>query len=68
MDCNVGGIERIGRILAGVALIIAAYGGLSGLGAILVYVAGAVLLGTGVIRFCPISKLLGINTCGEQAG
>jgi len=68
MDCNVGGIERIGRILAGIALIITAYAGLAGLGAILVYAAGAVFLGTGIVRFCPISKLLGINTCSEPSG
>lgn len=59
MKTNVGGIDRILRILAGVILIaLAAIGTIGPWGYI-----GIVLLATGLFRFCPAYTLLGLNTC-----
>ena len=61
MKANVGGIDRVVRILAGIGILSlvfilegsARYWGLVGL----------VPLATGVFRFCPAYALLGLNTC-----
>ena len=59
MQKNVGGIDRILRIVVGVALVAAtALGYLPVWGYI-----GVVPLVTGLINFCPLYPLLGINTC-----
>jgi hypothetical protein len=59
MKTNVGGIDRILRILAGAILIaLAAIGTIGPWGFI-----GIVPLATGLFRFCPVYPLLGLNTC-----
>lgn len=64
MTCNVGGIERTLRISLGVILIAIGYlVGLPVWGAVVLYVLGAAALITGVIQYCPVSHLLGTNTC-----
>jgi len=64
MKANVGGIDRIVRLLAGLALIAV---GVLGLVAspwnIVAMGAGAVLTLTSVISFCPLYTILGINSC-----
>ncbi|MBW8458216.1 MAG: DUF2892 domain-containing protein [Thiobacillus sp.] len=59
MSCNVGSIDRIIRILAGLALIAWALMG----GPVWAWV-GIVPLATGVFKLCPAYSLLGLNTCG----
>mgnify|MGYP002655333924 CR=1 FL=1 len=59
MTANVGGIDRILRIVAGLALIALAATGVVGAWG---YV-GVIVLATGVFRFCGAYTLLGINTC-----
>ena len=64
MKSNVGGIDRILRISAGVVLIgLAATGTVGAWGWI-----GVVPLLTGAIGFCPIYPLLGLNTCPLKQG
>ena len=58
MKSNVGGIDKILRIIAGVALV-----GWAAMGGPLWAWIGVVPLLTGVLGFCPAYKLLGINTC-----
>lgn len=66
MKANVGGIDRVLRIIAGLAVLSlffvlegnARYWGLVGI----------VPLLTGFFRFCPVYPLLGINTCPLQRG
>ncbi|HSJ80174.1 MAG TPA: DUF2892 domain-containing protein [Thiobacillus sp.] len=58
MSCNVGSIDRIIRILAGLALIAWALMG----GPVWAWV-GVVPLATGVFKLCPAYSLLGLNTC-----
>jgi ABC-type branched-subunit amino acid transport system permease subunit len=59
MTANVGGIDRILRIVAGLVLIALAAMGVVGAWGYL----GAIVLATGVFRFCGAYTLLGINTC-----
>ena len=59
MTPNVGNIDRIIRIVAGLALIAWALAG----GPAWAWI-GVLPLATGVFRFCPASRLLGMNTCG----
>ena len=61
MKANVGGIDRILRIIVGLALIGVAVSGVSVWGWI-----GVVPLATGLIKFCPLYSILGFNTCPMQ--
>lgn len=58
MKANVGGIDRILRIVIGLALIAWAVLG----GPIWAWV-GVVPLATGLLKFCPFYPLLGMSTC-----
>ncbi len=60
MRANVGGIDRILRIVAGLALIALAAMNVVGLWG---YIVGGVVLATGLFRFCGAYTLLGINSC-----
>ena len=67
MKHNVGGIDRIGRIVLGVVLLVV------GLVApidmtwrIVALVVAAVALVTAIVRFCPANWMLGINTCETE--
>lgn len=59
MKVNVGGLDRALRIVVGLTLIVATLVGAIGLWGWI----GLVPLATGLLRFCPVYPLLGINTC-----
>jgi hypothetical protein len=59
MTSNVGGMDRILRIVAGLVLIVLAATGVVGAWGYL----GVVVMATGVFSFCGVYTLLGINTC-----
>jgi Protein of unknown function (DUF2892) len=59
MTANVGGIDRILRIVAGLVLIALALTGTIGAWGWI----GLVPLATGLFRVCPAYGLLGMNTC-----
>ncbi|MFN3738640.1 DUF2892 domain-containing protein [Hydrogenophaga sp.] len=59
MTKNVGGIDRILRIVVGAALIVAAATGTVGLWGYI----GVLPLLTGLMGWCPPYALLGFNTC-----
>lgn len=64
MPHNVGGTEQLIRVILGVVLLGAAsLHFFTGTPAIVAYVVGVVALLTGLIRFCPVWSLFGINTC-----
>lgn len=67
MTCNVGGVERPIRIVAGILLVsLGAFGGLpEGLG-LAAYIVGGIALVTGAIGYCPLWTLLGMNTCAPK--
>ncbi|WP_339857686.1 DUF2892 domain-containing protein [Thalassospira alkalitolerans] len=68
---NVGQVDRILRLVAGVVLLALPFvlagetGPVSALGGFgwLSMVAGAVMLLTGAMRFCPIYRIFGLRTC-----
>ncbi len=64
MKPNVGGMDRIGRIVLGIVLLIVGLAAPIGAASqIVVLVVAAIALVTAVVRFCPANALLGINTC-----
>jgi len=67
MNANVGGIDRIIRLVAGLALItFGAIGGLVSPWNFVAMGAGAVFTLTAVIRFCPLYPILGISSCSKK--
>jgi hypothetical protein len=68
MQCNVGGVDRTGRIVIGIVLLLLGLLAPMSVGwKVLVFVLAAVALITATIRFCPANYLLGINTCGPKS-
>ncbi|WP_444677055.1 YgaP family membrane protein [Halomonas sp. E19] len=59
MKTNVGGIDKILRIVVGAVLIGLAITGVIGAWGWI----GVLPLATGLFNFCPAYQLLGINTC-----
>lgn len=62
MKSNVGGIDRVLRISAGLVLVALTLTGTVGAWGWL----GLVPLATGLAGFCPLYPLLGLNTCPAQ--
>ena len=62
MKANVGGIDKVLRIVVGVALVGAAATGTIGLWGYI----GVVPLATGLIGWCPAYPLLGMNSCSKK--
>ena len=74
MNKNVGGTDRVARLVLGVVLIVAGIAGYAGLlplavgplpqalTAVVVFVLGAVLLATGLARRCLLNRLVGLDT------
>ena len=59
---NVGSLDRIARIILGLALLAGYF--LNGDGAYgWLYLIGIVPLATGLMSSCPIYSILGLNTC-----
>jgi O-antigen ligase len=59
MKTNVGGIDKIARIVVGAVLILLALTGTIGAWGWI----GIVPLATGLFNFCPLYSLIGVNTC-----
>jgi hypothetical protein len=59
MKSNAGGIDRIVRIVAGLALIAATVTGAIGVWGWI----GIIPLATGLVGVCPLYSVLGLNTC-----
>ncbi len=59
MKTNIGGIERIIRIVAGLVLVVLAATGTVGWWGWL----GAIPMATGLLGWCPPYAMLGISTC-----
>jgi hypothetical protein len=64
MNANVGGIDRILRIVVGLVLI--AWAAVLG-GPVWAWI-GLVPLTTGLFKFCPFYPLLGLSTCPVKKG
>jgi Protein of unknown function (DUF2892) len=59
MEVNVGTVDRILRVIAGLALIGLTLQGVIGIWGWL----GLVVLATGVFSYCPAYGLMGVKTC-----
>lgn len=62
MKKNVGGVDRVLRIVVGLVLVALAATGSIGVWGWL----GLIVLATGVFSFCGAYTLLGLNTCALQ--
>ncbi len=60
---NVGQIDRIARIIIGLALLSLVFVGPKTLWGLI----GPVPLATAAVSFCPLYRLLGVNTLGKGA-
>ncbi len=68
MKVNVGSTDRIIRLVAAAAAIVLAFLiGPTSVGGIILIVVGLVLAVTGLVRFCPLYSLFGMDTCGRDA-
>ena len=71
MSCNVGTAERFVRalVIAPIAIVLALVvfrvDTVPGIAALVV---AAAMLGTALIKWCPLNRLFGIDTCGESKG
>ena len=61
MKANVGGIDRGMRIILGLVLVGLA---LAGIGSPWTWI-GIVPLATGLLNFCPLYSIFGMNTCSK---
>ncbi len=62
MSCNVGGVDRALRIVAGLVILALGVAGPLGWWGLV----GLVPLATGVLRFCPAYTILGLRTCAAD--
>ena len=73
MTVNVGTVDRVLRLIIGIALIVWAFGILPQIGAVpspwswIVGIVGAVLALTALIGSCPAYTMLGLSTCSKRA-
>lgn len=64
MTVNEGTLDRTVRAVVGVVLVAAwLLGWLTGTLAVVLGIVGIVLLATAAVGFCPMYRLLGMNTC-----
>ena len=67
MTANVGGPDKLIRIVSGIGLLaLGLFHVATGGWAIAAYVAGAIVLATGVLGFCPAWAVFGVNTCSAR--
>jgi hypothetical protein len=68
MKCNVGGIDRTGRIVIGVVLLVVGLlAPIEMTWRIVALVVAAIALVTAIVRFCPVNAILGFDSCkGEE--
>jgi hypothetical protein len=68
MTTNESSIDRIIRLVIGVAALVGAFAvGLGSVGGIILAVVGAVMLVTAAVGFCPLYRVFGISTCKVPA-
>lgn len=64
MGTNVGNADRIARVvIAVVAAVIAYMLGFGSVGGIILLVVAAIMLVTAAVGFCPLYRIVGMNTC-----
>ncbi len=67
LEQNVGGADKVIRIVVGIVLIaFAVFSDVDVAWKIVAWVGAAIALLTAVVGFCPLNRLLGINTCRHR--
>lgn len=66
MRPNVGGADRLLRVVVALTLLAVGYRNRGRTPGTLAFIAGSDLLATAVIQRCPLNALLGIDTCGTD--
>jgi hypothetical protein len=78
MKKNVGGMDRIARLVIGPILVLAGVAGYAGLlvlavgplpqalTSVIVFLVGVILLVTGLVQKCPLNRVLGFNTYRQK--
>lgn len=67
MTCNVGGADKTARLIIGVAAAaVALLVDVSSTIQIVLFVVAAIALVTAFVGFCPLNRMLGINTCASD--
>ena len=67
MKCNVGGIDRTGRIVLGIVLLVVGLvAPIENIWRIVALVIAGIALVTATVRFCPMNSVFGINTCEDD--
>ena len=62
--CNVGSADSLVRLGIGIIfLLILIFSSVAGVLKILIVILAAVGIGTGLLKFCPLYRVLGISTC-----
>lgn len=67
MKVNEGSVDRIARVVLGVVLAIVGFAVIGGTGGVILGVVGLIPLATGLVGFCPLYTLLGVNTSKSAA-
>ena len=62
MKRNIGTIDRVLRVLAGIALVVVGFAVLEGTVGIVIGVIGLIPLATGLIGWCPLYSLFNLRT------
>lgn len=66
MPRNMGNADRTLRVIAALVLAVLAYTGtVTGTLALVAWIVAAVFVATSVVSFCPLYRLVGMNTCGK---
>lgn len=58
---NMGGFDRMARLIVGALLMALAFAGIIGVWGWI----GVILVATSFLNFCPIYRILGIKTCSD---
>ncbi|MFN3784957.1 MAG: DUF2892 domain-containing protein [Spirosomataceae bacterium] len=67
MDKNVGKVDKLVRIIGALTLVGLYFSGLiSGVLSYIGLIAAGIMILTGLVNFCPLYRVLGINTCKRQ--
>lgn len=68
MTANESSLDRIIRLVVGIAALVGAFAvGLGSLGGIILAVVGVVMLVTAAVGFCPLYRVFGMSTCKVPA-
>lgn len=65
MQVNVGKLDRVLRIVLGIALLVAFFL-MPGAGFRWLLLIGLIPLVTGAVKFCPLYRILGLSTCARS--